>query len=142
MGLDISDEIEAAIGAAQTLAAGGDVAAATDAFEAILDSLGDDHVQAAAVLHMYAVVVEDLPKKLAINEEALRRADAAADFPPGFRASLLANIGYSHRALGNIDLARSWYVEAQTAASLLPDDDYGRMIRDAAANAVASLSSA
>ena len=78
---------------------------------------------------MWAVATDDPQEKLALNEDALRRADAAAAFPPTLRASLLANLGFSHCELGDDVAARSWYLEARAAAADLPDDDYGRMVR-------------
>src|SRR4051794_581389 len=100
MSLDIPDHLTAEIQRARARAAGGDAAGARGAYRG-LPRRGDEPVQAVAVLHMWAIVVEDPTEKLAINEEALLRADQAPGFPLPFRASLLANLGFSHQALGD-----------------------------------------
>ena len=129
MSLDLPEPVLAEIRRAQSLAASGNAEGASDAYRALLDQVNGDAMQAVAVLHMWAVMVDDPQEKLALNEDALRRADAAPDFPPPLRASLFGNLGFSHRELGDDEAARSWYLEAKVAAAGLPDDDYGRMVR-------------
>lgn len=118
-----------ALRAAGSLAAKGDNASAAAAYRALLDELGDDDYQAAAVLHMYAIVIDDPRQKLQVNEDALARAIRSDQFPPALFASLLANLGYSHRELGDVDEARSWYTKAKAAAAGLDNDDYGLQVR-------------
>lgn len=130
MSLDIPDHVTAEIRRAQALAVNGDVDGASAAYRALLEEVSSDAQQAVAVLHMWAIVIDDPHEKLAINEEALRRADEAADFPAPLRASLLANLGFSHQALGDTATARSWYLQARGAAAELADDDYGAMVRE------------
>lgn len=98
MRLAIPDHVTAEIRRAQALAADGEVDAADAVFRALLEQVGDGPAQAVAVLHMWAIVIEDPHKKLAVNEEALRRADDDESFPAPLRASLLANLGFSHQA--------------------------------------------
>src|SRR5687767_560835 len=94
-----------------------DTSGSIDAYCMLLDEVGDEPGQAVAVLHMWAIAVDDPAEKLAIDEEALRRADAAPDSPPLLRATLLANLRYSHLQLGDKDAARAWYLKARVAAA-------------------------
>lgn len=142
MTLDIPDETLSAIGAAQTLAGAGDTPGAVEAFEALLDSLTDDSYQVAAVAHMYALIVEDPSAKMAVNERALAAAERVADrFPAPLFASLYANLGYSERQLEHPDRALEWYLKAQEAATALPDDDYGRAVRNGIEEHLAAIRS-
>jgi len=131
MKLEISDETTTAIRVAQATAAAGDVAAAVRQYRELLDALGHDDYQSAAVAHMFALIVDDPEEKLAINEDALMRAQRVPDgrFPAPLFASLYANLGYSNIELGRVDLARAWYEQARVAAAGLDDDDYGRLVR-------------
>jgi tetratricopeptide (TPR) repeat protein len=127
---DIDEWVLDRIGAAKALADDGKMEDARSAYVALLDDLRDDPRQAAGVLHMYAIVVDDLHEKLAINEEALRLADSVGDaFPFALKATLYANIGFSHATLGNSAAAVDWYQQAKIAAAGLDDDDYGNMMR-------------
>src|SRR5690349_5192612 len=74
MTLDLDTRVLDGIAEAKTLAADGNTAAAQRVYRELLAELDDDPRQAVCVLHMYAIVVDDLHEKLAINEEALRRA--------------------------------------------------------------------
>lgn len=130
MSLDIPDHVTAEIRRAQALAADGDVEGASVVYRHLLEQVNGVAEQAVAVLHMWAIIIKDPKEKLAINEDALRRADRAADFPAPLRASLLANLGYSHQALGDKGTARSWYLQASEAAAGLANDDYGAMVRE------------
>lgn len=131
MKLDVSDATTAAIRTASELAAAGKLDEAVAAYEQLLDEVATSDYETAAVAHMYAIIVEDPQEKLAINEKALRAAEACAgEFPPQLFASLYANVGYSKRELGDLVDARRWYEKAVAAADALDDgDDYGRMVR-------------
>jgi hypothetical protein len=99
---ELDDWVLERIGAAKALAENGKVDDAKAAYVALLGDLGDDPRQAVGVLHMYAIVVDDLHEKLALNEEALRLADSVGDaFPFPLKATLYSNIGFSHAALGD-----------------------------------------
>jgi hypothetical protein len=128
--LDIRDDVLASIHAASEVAVS-DVPAAMAAYASLVDTLADDPFHRACVKHMYAVIVDDLELKLRLNEEALADADSVAGdgFPFASKATLYAAIGWSHRALGNDQAALPWYERAATAAALLDDDEYGRMMR-------------
>jgi tetratricopeptide (TPR) repeat protein len=127
---DIDEWVLERIGAAKSYADNGQRDDARLAYRALLDELRDDPGQAAAVLHMYAIVVDALHEKLAVNEESLRQAELAGDaFPSPLKATLYANIGYSHQALGDSAAALRWYQQAKAAAADLDDDDYGNMMR-------------
>ena len=139
MRLEIPDHLTEAIRRAQTLAADGRLEDANAAYRALLEEVDEDAAHAVAVLHMWAIIIDDPQEKLAVNVEALRRADSAPDFPGPLRASLLANLGYSHVALGDRDAARSWYRQAREAAAGLADDDYGSMVRDGVERMLDSL---
>lgn len=141
MNLEIDDDVLTELRRAQALAADGHLAEALNAYEALLARLVERPYQAAAVAHMYALIVDDPHQKLQVNENALRFAESVPDdgFPPPLRATLYANIGYSHRELGDPDEARAWYLRAQQAADALDDDDYGRMMRAGIDNELRNL---
>src|SRR5688500_17242290 len=130
MRLEIPDHLTDENRRAQALAAKGRLEDANDAYRAHLEQLDKNPAQSATVLNMWAIIIDDPHEKLAVNQEALRRADNAPDFPGPLRASLLANLGYSQLTLGDHDAARSWYLQAREAAAGLADDDYGAMVRD------------
>ncbi|HYD09266.1 MAG TPA: hypothetical protein VEA78_04110 [Acidimicrobiales bacterium] len=115
MVLPLSDGTQAAIRTAQRLAEDGDVPAALGVFDALLENLVEDHREATAVLHVRALVVDDPAEKLWTNEAALHRAELAG-LPDAQRATLHANVGSSHHALGNLVEARRWYERALAAA--------------------------
>jgi hypothetical protein len=139
MRLDIPDAVEAEIRRAQRLASAGDASGAEAAYRTLFDQVAHDTAQAVAVLHMWATVIEDPEAKLSMNEESLRRAEADPTFPSPLRATLLANIGYSHRLLGDEETAQRWYLEAKDAAARLGDDDYGASMRTAIDQQLASF---
>lgn len=141
MTMNISDATKAGIGAAKALETAGDFDGAIDRYEALVESLGDNHYDAAVVLHMFAIAVEDPARKLSINEEALRRAEQVpgAGFPKPLFASLYANVGYSKIGLGDLDAARECYLRAEAVAAGLDDDDYGENVRSEIQKRLADL---
>ena len=139
--MNISGETTAGIGAAKAFEAASDVDSAIQRYEALLESLANNDHDAAVVLHLLAIAVEDPVRKLALNEEALRRAEAVPDsgFPKQMFASLYANVGYARIGLGDLDAARECYRKAETIAAALDDDDYGRMVRSEIQKRLADL---
>lgn len=132
MNHDLDERVLAGIAEARALASDGNLEGEKDTYRRLLDGLDDDPKQAAGVLHMFAVIEDDLDAKLALNEDALQRAETLSkeEFPEPLRATLYANIGWSHHSLGNSEDAVRWYERAQAAARGLDDDEYGRMMRD------------
>lgn len=114
-----------------TLRTSGDEAAALEVYLSAwetAESLDDDLLRVAAS-HMVAVVEADLAKKLEWNLVSLGCVErlhpsVAGDCYP----TVLANIGYSYLALGNRDLARTYYERAREYAVHL-DGEYGESIR-------------
>lgn len=139
--IELTKEIEQGLMAAADLQRSGDLDGARAAYRALLDAPGTDDAGAAYVLHMLAVIVDDPQSKLDLNMESLDRADSAGPdtFPVEMKASVFANIGYSHRALGDLGEARNWYAQAQAAADQLPDDEYGNFIRTNSQKALDAL---
>lgn len=142
MNLDLPPPLLDAIRNANALAVAGDGAAAEAEYERLLRAAGDDDYQAAAVLHMYAVIVDDPDRKMQLNIEALACAERSAGFPAALFASLYGNIGYSHLSSGDRDSARQWYEKAAAAASGLDDDEYGRLVREGIKKNLAALENA
>ncbi len=101
-------------------------------YRALLDDPETDDAGAATVLHLLAVIVDDSQAKLDLNIESLERAERAGPekFPAEMKASIFANVGYSHRELGDLEEARRWYKRARATADELPDDDYGKRLRE------------
>ena len=115
MQLDLSPTTQAAIRTAQRLIEDGDVPAALAVYDELLRAVGDDHCEATAVLHVRALILEDPAERLWANEAALQRAELG-DLPESVRATLYANVGASHHALGHRAEARRWYERALAAA--------------------------
>jgi hypothetical protein len=139
--IELASHVEAGLLDAANLQRAGDMDGARAKYLALLDDADTDDAGAAYVLHMLAVIVDDPKTKLDLNLDSLARAESAGPdtFPLAMQASLFANVGYSHLALGERDEARRWYVRAQQAAEQLPDDDYGKMIRENAQRAIEKL---
>ncbi|MEY2425939.1 MAG: hypothetical protein QOI61_1511 [Actinomycetota bacterium] len=137
---DLSAHVLEGLTAAAELQRSGDLEGARAAYRDLLNDPGTDDFDAVYVLHLLAVIVEDPQSKLDLNIESLQRAEVAGErFPAAMKASLLANVGYSHRALGDVAEARRWYLQAREAADQLPDDEYGRSIRDSAQQTLDAL---
>jgi hypothetical protein len=141
MNLELDEDVAEGLARAQALIADGQPNDARAVYAQLLDAASGRPVQGAAIAHMYAIAVDDPHEKLAINLESLRLAESAPsdEFPYALRATLFANIGWSHRALGDAAAAADWYRQAQTAADGLAQDDYGRMMRHGIASALAKL---
>ena len=115
MQLDLSPATQAALRTAQRLIDDDDLPAALAVCDELLRSLADDHREATAVLHVRALAVTDPAEKLWANEAALHRAELAG-LPEAVRATLYANVAWSHHALGHLADARRWYERAHAAA--------------------------
>src|SRR5579884_1356574 len=123
MRLELKESVRASITAAQAHADGGDLQAAVSAYQQLLAGLDEDPVGASAVLHMYALIVNEPRTKLELNLESINRAVAAGPsvMPVPLRATLMANAGYSCLELGDRHSARTWYLLAQEAAGGLDE---------------------
>ncbi len=72
------------------------------------------------------------------NRVALDCAGAVGDERvQGFYPSLHLNLGYSYEQLGDLAEARRWYALAGAGAERLPDNRYGGIVREGAANGLA-----
>jgi tetratricopeptide (TPR) repeat protein len=68
------------------------------------------------------------------NEASLQFAEAVGDARvAAFYPSLLLNLGQAHEQLGNSAQAKRYYDLAAAQAERLPEDRYGRIVRDGAA---------
>jgi hypothetical protein len=93
----------------------------------------DDYERCVAA--HYVARHQDTPADtLAWNLRCLELADAVGDERvAGFYPSLHLNIGQSHEDLGDPEAARLAYRRAAAVVEGLPQDDYGRLLRDAVA---------
>lgn len=130
--IELTKQLEEGLMAAADMQRSGDLDGARAKYRALLTDPTTDDAGAATVLHLLAVIVEDSQSKLELNIESLERAEKAgpAKFPVEMTASIFANIGYSHRGLGDLEEARRWYMRARQTADELPDDDYGKSLRE------------
>ncbi|MEY2425872.1 MAG: hypothetical protein QOI61_1444 [Actinomycetota bacterium] len=130
--IELTKQIEEGLMVAADMQRSGDMDGARAKYRALLDDVATDDADAATVLHLLAVIVDDPQSKLELNIESLERAEKAApnNFPAEMKSSIFANIGYSHRELGDLEEARAWYMRARATADALPDDDYGARLRE------------
>jgi len=74
------------------------------------------------------------------NQIALDLArESSGDLVRGFYASLHLNLGRSHEALGNRELARQNYDLAETHLPAVPDGPYGDIVRGGVKAALARM---
>jgi hypothetical protein len=111
-------------------------------FSEIWSGLGPDGdaLHRVAVAHAMADVQDDPHAELEWDQRALRALERLTDerarrYHPslsvrGFLPSLHLNLAAGHAKLGDRDAARRHLVEAEAVESVLPDDGYGRGIRD------------
>lgn len=97
--------VKAALDAAKTKIASGDVAAALALYRSTWETCAarSDHYHASVVAHMAGVIDPDLDAKLEWNLWALREADAVADRSPrilGFYPSLYNNLAVAYGLRG------------------------------------------
>ncbi|GIJ43805.1 hypothetical protein Val02_06910 [Virgisporangium aliadipatigenens] len=125
----MSEEIMERVGAAVTLGREGDPAAARELLAELWDE-ADDPVQRCAIAHYAADVQESVAEELAWDLRALAVVPEQPDARfTGFLPSLHLNLTDAYRRLGDLDAARRHLAFATEHAPVLPDDDYGRMIR-------------
>jgi hypothetical protein len=127
----MTDEVMAAIGAAVEQGRAGDRAGARDALTALWDRAGDDPLKRCSIAHYVADLQDSVADELAWDQRALAAANDLAD-PSQLRSflpSLHLNLADAHRRSGHTAEARHHLGLAAEHLDLLPDDDYGRMIR-------------
>lgn len=135
------DEVMARITAAIERHHAGDAEDARQRLAAIWDEISPDgDVFHRCVLAHYMADTQDDPRdELTWDLRALAAADSLTDERAqqhhgslqvrGFYPSLHLNLAEDYRKLGDIPRARTHLAAAQCAASALPDDGYGAMIR-------------
>ena len=136
------DAVMERVAAAQQLATSGDRDGARTAFAAVWADVGDDGdpLHVVTLAHYMADVQDDPHAELEWDQRALRALERLTDerarrYHPslsvrGFLPSLHLNLAAGHAKLGDRDAARRHLVEAEAVVSVLPDDGYGRGIRD------------
>lgn len=103
----------------------------------------EDDFEACVAAHYLARQQPSAEETFRWNEEALERADAAADERvKGFYPSLYLNIGKSHEDLGDLSGARRCYETAAKKAEGIPDDGYGNLVRRGIEGALRRIGSA
>ena len=106
----------------------------------ILPAHGDP-VDSCTLAHLMADVQDDPSSELVWDQRALEIADRltpsdreqwpeSADKIAGFYPSLYLNLAVDYLKLNDRALASDYLSKAQECAHLLPDSDYGTMIRD------------
>jgi hypothetical protein len=128
--------ILAAIGRSQT----GDRDGGRDALDACWAQTGpDDHAYRCVLAHYLADLQDSLDDEVTWDRTALEeypRLDRDALVPvgipdaAGLAPSLHLNLGDGYRRQGRPDAAAEQLALGQTAVGVLPDDGYGRMIRE------------
>ena len=137
------DPIMTRIGEAMALGQRAERAAAREGFAGIWADIGaedGDPLHRCALAHSMADVQDDVREELRWDERALAAADELTDERAaqggvpggvaGFYPSLHLNLAECHRKLGEPDRAREHLARGRAAVGALPDDGYGRMIRD------------
>jgi hypothetical protein len=94
-----------------------------------------EQAQACAAAHMVAVQIArlmlDVRERHRWNVTALEHAGAAdQEQVAGWYASLYGSLGISFRLLEHEAEARQYLESGRALAEALPDDDYGRTVRD------------
>ena len=137
------DPTMARIGEAMALGQRGERAAAGELFAQIWVDIGGevgDPFHRCALAHSMADVQDDVREELLWDERALAAADQLTDERAvrggvpggvaGFYPSLHLNLAECHRKLGDLGRAREHLARGRAAVGALPDDGYGRMIRE------------
>ena len=125
-----------AIGRSQT----GDRAGGRQALDACWAQTGpDDHAYRCVLAHYLADLQDSLEDEVAWDRRALdeyprldRDSLAPVGIPDaaGLAPSLHLNLGDGYRRQGRLDEAAEQLRQGQAAVGVLPDDGYGRMIRE------------
>lgn len=132
------DEMMAAITGAIGLGHAGDRVAARDELERLWGET-EDPLHRCTIAHFVADLQESVADELMWDERALavaadltdeRAQQYDASFQVrAFRPSLHLNLADAHRRLGHVADAHRHLTAADADLDLLPDDDYGRLIR-------------
>lgn len=122
----------------------GDRAAARQVFAEVWDDIGGEKgtpFHRCALAHSMADVQDNVHDELIWDLRALQAADLVTDEQAAqaglsspvaaFYPSLHLNLGECYRKLGQLDIARDHLGQGQEAAGALPDDGYGRTVKDA-----------
>lgn len=146
-----ADEVMERVTAAIDLGRTGDRDEARARLAAIWDELGPsgDPLHRCTVAHFAADLQEDPRVELEWDERALEAAMSLTDERAqryhaslqveGFMPSLHLNLAEDHRTLGDLGRARQHADLAAAFADPLPDDGYGRMIRQGIARIASEL---
>ena len=137
------EAVLAKIGRAVQLGQAGDREGARVLCTEIWNELGGesgDPLHRCALAHSMADVQDDVREELVWDLRALAAADliredraaeaGATTSVAGFYPSLHLNLADCYRKLGDVDRAREHLDYGRETVGVLPDDDYGRMIRD------------
>jgi len=107
----------------------GDLTEARDLFQKAW-SQAQDHFEQCIAAHYLARHQPTPEDTLHWNETALHLADSVGDERvQGFYPSLYLNLGHCHEVLGNDGEAKRFYSLAAAHAQTLPDDRYGKIVR-------------
>ncbi|GAA4949497.1 hypothetical protein [Actinoplanes utahensis] len=147
------DEVMAAIGAAVEQGRAGDRAAARETLTALWDRTGGhgDALHRCSIAHYLADLQDETTDELLWDQRALAAVTGLDDerarrFHDSLQAraflpSLHLNLADAYRRTGDPASARHHLAAATTDVDLLPDDDYGAMLRsgiDKVRNALAT----
>ena len=148
----ITDPTLIRIGDAVQLGHRGDREAARRLFAELWDEIGGDTgdpLHRCTLAHGMADVQDDVRQELLWDQRALAAADQLTDervgeagvpLPvAGLYPSLHLNLSECHRKLGDLDRARAHLQQARETIDTLPDDEYGRLIRDGLAQIAEGL---
>lgn len=91
----------------------------------------ENDFEACIVAHYVARVQTTPGDILHWNLEAVKYAELVGESVQAFYPSLFLNIGKAYEDLENIHEAEKYYLMAMGKISLLPDDELGRLTRDA-----------
>lgn len=130
------------IAAGQQLATAGDAAAAAAVFTEVWERIGGsagDPLHVVSLAHYMADVQDDPVEELRWDQRALAAVEGLTDERAqryhatlavrGFLPSLHLNLASDHQRLGDRAAAMEHLGQAEAAASAVPDDGYGALIR-------------
>lgn len=141
--MDETDPMLAAVTAAVALGYEGNRAGARQRLTELWDEIGDrgDAAHRCILAHYLADLQETPEAELAWDERALAASEELTDerlqrvHPTltvrGFLPSLHLNLADDHRILGQFEQARTHLAAAEKGVEGLPEDGYGRHLREA-----------
>ncbi|MEV6303054.1 hypothetical protein AB0M02_26810 [Actinoplanes sp. NPDC051861] len=147
----VPDEIMTAMAKAVEQGRAGDTRAAREALEQLWESVGDhgDALHRCSIAHYAADLQETVTDELMWDERALAAVTDLTDERArkyhdslqvrAFLPSLHLNLADAHRRAGNATEAQHHLAAATETVHLLPDDEYGQMIRAGIAKNHAAL---